>query len=63
MEVDPCTKPVGRKLDRTKFEKSDSTIQYERRGRRRFKGSTSLRSTQVYPPNFGRAALWLMQVC
>lgn len=44
-----------RKLDRSLFDKSDSTVQYNTEGGRKFKGSKKLRQTQVYPPKFGRA--------
>lgn len=45
-----------RKLDKSKFKKSDSTIRYkDSSGRMRFKGSATLKQTQVYTPSFGAA--------
>ena len=45
-----------RKLDKSKFEKSDSTIHYvDSQGNHRWKGSSKLKATQVYTPSFGRA--------
>lgn len=45
-----------RKLDKSKFSKSTSTVCYlDKHGKRRFKGSRSLKSTQVYPRRFGVA--------
>lgn len=45
----------GRKLDKKKFSKSDSTIQYMKDGKKKFQGAKGrLRETQVYPPHFGR---------
>lgn len=48
---------LGRKLDRSRFAPSDSTVEYRSKGgERRFRGNGSkLQSTQTYPPKFGRA--------
>ena len=47
-----------RKLDKSRFAKSDSTIKYKKDGKNRFQGNKEkLRETQVYPPDFGRQAL------
>ena len=55
-----------RTLDRSRFPgRSDSTVVYtDGAGRRRFKGSPSLKGTQVYPPRFGRHVAGLdLTVC
>ena len=45
-----------RKLDKSKFKKSESTICYkDGAGRKRFKGSPTLKDTQVYTRSFGTA--------
>ena len=45
----------GRKLNKSMFAKSDSTLQYTKDGKKRFQGAKGrLRETQVYPPEFGR---------
>ena len=47
---------ASRKLDKSKFEKSDSTVHYiDSQGNHRWKGSSKLKATQVYTPSFGRA--------
>lgn len=53
---DPCVQQLARRLDRSKFEPSDSTVVYwDSQGRKRFKGAGGkLKRTQVYPPSFGR---------
>eukprot|EP00435_Cladocopium_sp_Y103_P055403 s261_g18.t1 len=53
---DPCVQQLARRLDRSKFEPSDSTVVYwDSQGRKRFKGAgKKLKQTQVYPPAFGR---------
>lgn len=44
-----------RKLDKSKFEKSTSTRQYQNAdGEVKFQGTPNLVDTQVYPPKFGR---------
>ena len=51
-----CMLASCRKLDESKFSPSNSTITYvDRKGKRRFKGSRSLKATQVYPRRFGVA--------
>ena len=55
---------LRRNLDRSKFAKSDSTVVYrDSKGNKRFKGAgKKLKETQVYPPAFGRAVLWLQNI-
>ena len=59
-------KPLGvmlhsRKLDKKRFDKSDSTRQYKsKNGKKCFQGVPGkLRETEIYPPAFGRAVLRL----
>ena len=48
---------VVRKLDKSKFEKSNSTKVYVNEdGEKKFQGTSKLQETQVYPPKFGRRA-------
>ena len=48
-----------RKLQRGKFQKSDTTVQYRNKaGERKFKGSSTLKSTQTYPRRFGTSVTW-----
>lgn len=52
--IPPC---VRRKLDRTRFCPSNTTVQYRGPdGGRRFHGSKHLKSSQTYPPAYGAAA-------
>ncbi|CAK9007318.1 unnamed protein product [Durusdinium trenchii] len=45
-----------RKLERSRFPKSNTTIKYRNaRGEWKFKGSDQLKVSQVYPPKFGQA--------
>lgn len=45
----------SRKLDRSKFAPSNTTIRYrDGAGKMRYKGSSTLKATQTYPRNFGR---------
>ena len=47
---------ASRKLDKSKFNKSDSTVHYiDAQGKHRWKGSSKLKATQIYTPSFGRA--------
>lgn len=53
-----------RKLDKSKFQKSESTIRYkDGAGRDRFKGSPKLKATQVYTRSFGTAEPRLHFMC
>lgn len=52
--VTPCY--VCRKLDKSQFPKSRSTVRYtDGKGQKKFKGSPLLKATQVYTPSFGNA--------
>lgn len=57
----------ARKMKRNMFLKSDTTTVYvDGSGKKRFKGSDTLKSSQTYPPRFGKAvarpnlARWLV---
>lgn len=58
----PCFWKYCRKLKRSNFQKSDTTIQYRNKdGQPKFKGSSSLKSSQTYPRRFGKAAPWWLE--
>ena len=53
-----------RKLDKSKFEKSTSTRQYQNAdGEVKFQGTPNLVDTQVYPPKFGRKVTLMKPLC
>ncbi|CAK9106189.1 unnamed protein product [Durusdinium trenchii] len=55
---DPFVQHLHRTLDRSRFAKSDTTIKYKNRaGQTRFRGSATLKASQVYPGRFGREVL------
>ena len=49
-----------RTLRRGRFPtRSDTTVRYQdRKGKMRYKGSSTLKGSQTYPPGFGRAVSW-----